>query len=127
MSQHQISWYFFIFSVPGLSEPITQTCPPNFSLVLEKPQLEKEEDEAIEDKLLVKENIFEFGIALSCKSFLLQKISPYVFDITSSIPNYILNEKCKGPCKGRTQRKGPRYKKSIILARGAHLTLICPE
>lgn len=81
----------------------------------------------ITDPLSVKKNIVNYGLALSCKSFLLKTLIPSVYAITYSIPNFLLIDKCIGPCNGKIERKGPRYRKSIILAAGAHLTLVCPE
>lgn len=81
----------------------------------------------VADPTEVKQDIFIFSIALSCQSFLLKSLFPEIYNVTQDIPDFVLNENCIGVCKGRARKKGPKYKRSIILAKGAHLTLICPE
>ncbi|KAL0269043.1 UNVERIFIED_CONTAM: hypothetical protein PYX00_010787 [Menopon gallinae] len=71
--------------------------------------------------------ILQFSIALSCKGMLLKTFLPKVYTYTANVPDFILWSNCTGVCKGRTSSKLVKYKRSIILSQGAHLTLVCPD
>lgn len=94
------------------------------------------------------------SFALSCYSATLAQVFPTISNMTSIIPHFVQEEHCEGMCnpgtvsnnqlvtplienkildaegiyKGwKSTKKGYKYKKSIVLAENAHLTLVCPE
>ncbi|KAK6630270.1 hypothetical protein RUM44_004937 [Polyplax serrata] len=87
---------------------------------------QKFKSDAIESKFVM-ENVKDLGLALSCRSHLLRKLNIEIYNLVYMIPDFVHRETCSGPIKGEPHKKGPRYKKSIILAAGAHLTLVCPD
>ncbi|KAJ8679312.1 hypothetical protein QAD02_015099 [Eretmocerus hayati] len=70
---------------------------------------------------------FALSPLIPCRSRTLSERFPEVSNLTKSIPDFILVEKCK-PCKKkkRNRKKKFKYKKRYLLNEGANFSLDCP-
>ncbi|XP_033210885.1 uncharacterized protein LOC117168978 [Belonocnema kinseyi] len=64
---------------------------------------------------------------LPCRAIILENYTE-IINATRYLPEFILEEKCNG-CKKVKKAKGHKfkYKRKYVLAKGAHLTISCPE
>ncbi|XP_045479421.1 uncharacterized protein LOC123684279 [Harmonia axyridis] len=83
------------------------------------------------------ENYLVKAFEISCRSMVIKRLVPTIFNSTVIIPDFIENQECEGICNpdalgenagwktGKT--KNFKYRKTVVMSEGDHLILICPE
>ncbi|KAK9872138.1 hypothetical protein WA026_016192 [Henosepilachna vigintioctopunctata] len=85
-----------------------------------------------------RDEIFLFNaFEVSCRSLLLKKLTPTIFNSTRIVPDFTEIHHCEGICNPDAEganagwkvgkAKSYKYRKTVVMSDGDHLTLICPE
>ncbi|KAL3265387.1 hypothetical protein HHI36_009593 [Cryptolaemus montrouzieri] len=100
-------------------------------LKVERNEMSKIDELSPDEIFLV--NAFE----ISCRSLLLERLTPTIFNSTKIVADFIEIQHCEGVCNPDSEgvnagwkvgkAKSYKYRKTVVLSEGDHLILTCPE